>query len=166
MNRFVALSSLLPLLGCGSAPPPELPDRVEVNLPFDELDHDQQMAFMATRVTPQMRESFQGYDAERYANFGCATCHGEGAEERDFVMPSPDLLPLHPSGTPEQRAMVEEHPEMVRYMFNHVIPEMRELLGEAEYDAETGEGFSCYACHPHAGEGESVTAADTFPARM
>jgi hypothetical protein len=29
---------------------------------------------------------------------------------------------------------------------------MQTLLGAPDYDEETGEGFSCYACHPHAGD--------------
>lgn len=34
--------------------------------------------------------------------------------------------------------------------FNHIVPAMKTMLGAEDYDEETGEGFSCYTCHPHA----------------
>ncbi|MCZ7678181.1 MAG: hypothetical protein M5U28_05180 [Sandaracinaceae bacterium] len=67
-------------------------------------------------------------------------------------MPSPALPALYPTGSPEQHQMVREHGETVRFMFNRVLPPMQTLLGAADFDAETQQGFSCYACHPHAGE--------------
>jgi hypothetical protein len=30
---------------------------------------------------------------------------------------------------------------------------MQGLLGAEPFDAATGEGFSCYTCHPNGGEG-------------
>ena len=65
-------------------------------------------------------------------------------------MPNPDILVLHPTGSAEQKAMVEQHPKMVRFMFNHVLPTMQDLLGAPDYDEATKSGFSCYACHPSA----------------
>ncbi|MCB9634191.1 MAG: hypothetical protein H6721_18875 [Sandaracinus sp.] len=115
-----------------------------------EMSHDEKGRFMAEAVVPYMRELFREYDSERYASFGCATCHGREMSARGFEMPSPDLLALHPSGSPEQQAVVENHPRMTRFMFNHVVPAMRTMLGQEAYDAETGEGFSCYTCHPRA----------------
>lgn len=133
--------------------------------PWAEMTPEQKGQFMGAEVMPYMRDLFREYDAERYASFNCATCHGQNATERNFEMPNPDILPLHPSGTPEQRAMVEAHPRMVRFMFNHVVPAMREMIGAEEYDAETGEGFSCYFCHPHAEEGETASSATASLAR-
>lgn len=114
------------------------------------MDHAARSGFMASQVVPYMSELFQEYDADEYASFGCADCHGAGAAARDFAMPSPDLLALHPSGSLEQQAMVQEHPRMVRFMFNHVVPAMKTMLGAEDYNEETGEGFSCYTCHPSA----------------
>ena len=56
------------------------------------------------------------------------------------------------TGTPEQHQMVRDYPEMVRFMFNDVLPTMQTLGGAADFDDETGEGFSCYSCHPHSGD--------------
>lgn len=123
--------------------------------PWEEMTKEQKGQFMGEEVLPYMKELFAEYDAEEFGDMNCATCHGPDMQERGFEMPSPSLPPLHPSGTPEQRQMVEEHPTMVRFMFNHVVPAMRTMIGEEEYDAETGEGFSCYFCHPHA---EDVSA--------
>ena len=107
---------------------------------------------MAEAVLPYFRALFQEYDPERYADFGCGTCHGADMHERAFAMPNPELMPLHPSGTEEQRRMVEEHPRMVRFMFNHVVPAARAAVDGAPYDPETREGFGCFSCHPSAGE--------------
>jgi hypothetical protein len=77
-------------------------------------------------------------------------------QERNFAMPNPAIMPLHPTGTPEQLQMVEEQREMVTFMFQRVMPRMQELLGAEPYDATTGGGFSCYACHTRAGDDASV----------
>lgn len=125
--------------------------------PWAEMDHAARSGFMASQVVPYMSELFQEYDSEEYASFGCVDCHGAGAAARDFAMPSPDLLALHPSGSPEQQAMVQEHPRMVRFMFNHVVPAMKTMLGAEDYNEETGEGFSCYTCHPSAADDVEAT---------
>ncbi len=118
--------------------------------PWESMDAQARGAYMASDVLPYMRSLFQEYDAEEYGDFGCVDCHGASMVERNFEMPNPDILALHPSGSSEQQAMVESHPRMVRFMFNHVVPAMRRMIDAPAYDAETGEGFSCYYCHPHA----------------
>jgi len=105
---------------------------------------------MNDAVVPAMQPLWEAHDADRFASFGCETCHGESMVEREFALPNPDILPLHPTGSSEQRQMVADHPEMVRFMFNRVLPTMQKLLGASEYDASTKQGFSCYACHPAA----------------
>ena len=120
--------------------------------PWETMSHDDRAAWMFAEVMPRMRDRFQGFDAERYAGFGCATCHGPSPEERGFAMPSAALPALYPTGSPEQHQMVREYPEMVRFMFNDVLPTMQTLVGAPDFDEATGEGFSCYACHPHAGD--------------
>lgn len=119
---------------------------------WSELDHDARMAVMSTGVMPATRRLFQGFDAERYASVSCATCHGEQrAAAHDYRMPNPDLYPLFPTGTPEQAAMVNDHPEMVRFMHNHVVPDIQAILGADPYDPVAQTGFSCFSCHPHGG---------------
>jgi len=116
---------------------------------WSELGHDARMAVMSTEVMPAARRLFQGFDAERYASVSCATCHGEASAARhEYRMPNPDLYPLFATGTPEQAAMVRDRPEMVRFMHNHVVPEVQAILGAEAYDTEAQTGFSCFTCHP------------------
>jgi hypothetical protein len=103
---------------------------------------------MAREVLPRMAERFEEYDRERFSDFACQTCHGDDMVERGYEMPNPGILALHPTGSPEQQQMVTDHPEMVTFMYSHVRPLMQTLLGEPAYDEETGEGFSCFFCHP------------------
>ncbi|MCA9611855.1 MAG: hypothetical protein H6722_22530 [Sandaracinus sp.] len=108
-----------------------------------DMNHEQKGAYMRDVVTPQMRAMFQAFDAEHYADFGCATCHGENAREVGFHMPN-DLAPLNPANIP---AMFQsEHPGAV-FMTQQVWPKMVELLGAEPYNPETHEGFGCLGCH-------------------
>lgn len=120
--------------------------------PWADMALDERKAYMRDVVVPRMEPLFLAYDAERYAGFGCRTCHGAAARERNYAMPNPDLFTLHPSGTPEQKRVVEEREEAARFMFNAVTPTMRSLLGAAPYDAATGTGFVCFNCHPNGAE--------------
>lgn len=159
------------LLGCGAAPPD--PERPEAALPtppdaWTAMAHADRRAWMVSEVLPRMSELFAEYDGARYAGFGCASCHGRDARAHGFAMPSPALPALFPTGTPEQHQMVRDYPDGVRFMFNRVLPTMQTLLGAPDFDAATGEGFSCYACHPHAGDEGSTPirlqlAADEAP---
>jgi len=126
--------------------------------PWAEMDQAARAQYMGRVIVPYFRELFQEYDPERYASFGCATCHGSEMTERGFAMPNPDILELHPTGTPEQQQMAQDHPRMVRLMFNHVVPPMRHALQMDPYDPDTGEGFSCYTCHPAAETAEPEVA--------
>jgi hypothetical protein len=152
----LSLLLLTGLLGSCAAPTQEgIAETTPTETParrWSELDHDARMAVMSTEVMPATRRLFQGFDAERYATVSCATCHGEQrAAAHDYRMPNPDLYPLFPTGTPEQEAMVRDHPEMVRFMHNHVVPEIEAILGADVYDPTTQTGFSCFSCHPHGG---------------
>lgn len=147
---FVALGSL----GCGGAetPPAETANEHVIAgppKPWTEMDTNERRRYMAEHVLPTMAELFTDFDAERYADFSCTTCHGDNAGAVGFHMPN--RLPLlWPSGTPEQRRMVELQPDMARFMFNRVLPTMTQLLGQPAWNNEEKTGFSCFNCHPHA----------------
>ena len=130
---------------------------------WETMEHGDQMAWMDQEVRPRMATMFQEFDSERYAEFTCATCHGEGASEHGFAMPSNSLPALHATGTPEQQQMVSQYNSMIRFMFQRVLPTMQTLVGGAEYDEETQEGFSCYSCHPHAGDEGSTPLSLDMP---
>ncbi len=127
------------------------------------MEHGDRMGWMGQNVRPRMARMFGEFDSERYADFSCATCHGEGASSRGFAMPSHSLPALHATGTPEQQQMVSQYGEMVRFMFQRVLPTMQTLVGGADYDEETQEGYSCYSCHPHAGDEGSTPLSLDMP---
>jgi len=129
--------------------------------PWAELSMDERRAHMGRHVVPVMSELFAGYDAERFPDVSCGTCHGETAHERNFAMPNPDLPPLYPTGSIGQYQTVERFPDGARFMFSRVLPAMQTLLDAEEFDPATGEGFSCYGCHPHASDDDPLSAPAT-----
>lgn len=161
-TRRVALGVVVTLAmgGCGaSAPPEETRTTVaDEGKTWDQMSFDERRRYMARRVLPEMAALFEEYDAERFSGFGCESCHGEDMQARGFAMPNPEIMALHPTGTEEQRRMVEEYRPMVMFMFNRVLPRMQELLNAPPYDEATGTGFSCFACHPHAAEPSGTTS--------
>jgi hypothetical protein len=122
------------LLGCTSEAPT-----------WAELDFDERIAFMTTEVEPTMREIFQARDAQRWASFGCETCHGFEPETRDYAMPQVlGALPLE--NTLEVAEM--RNPEMTAFMLDDVFPVMAELVGEPKYNEQSEpNGFRCVRCH-------------------
>ena len=129
------------------APAPEPVDAASLPsppTPWDQMDSEAQAQWMYAEVVPRMSERFEDFDEDRYGGMDCATCHGPDPESRGFAMPSPALPPLPERGTPEAEALHAEHPEVIAFMAEEVVPTMRALLGK-------GEDFSCHSCHPHAG---------------
>lgn len=110
------------------------------NKSFDEMTSPEKMQHMKMVVKPKMALVFQEAAPEKYADFSCGSCHGPGAQEGDFEMPS-DALPALDDEE------MEEHPQITQFMKERVVPEMAALLGEEPYDRESGEGFGCYDCH-------------------
>jgi hypothetical protein len=104
-------------------------------------------------VVPKMKPLFQSFDAKKFAEFNCKTCHGEDAKDRKFKMPAPSIfaLPDTPAGF---GALMKEKPEWVKFMGEQVKPQMAALLGVKEMDPKKPEPgtFGCYACHPVKGK--------------
>lgn len=113
---------------------------------FDDMAPAARLKFMKEVVAPAMTTTFQAYDAEAYAEFSCATCHGPGAKDGNFAMPTADLPKL-----PQDVMQVKEaKPEVFAFMYEKVVPEMAAMLGEDVYNPETQQGFGCFACHMQA----------------
>ncbi len=152
-------------IACGGASPHDTSTAANVGdarpiapeKPWPLLGTRERKAHMDAHVMPVMEAHFRRHDPVRYASFSCDTCHGADMVERAFKMPNPSLLAMYPTGSAEQQQMVEEHPKMVKLMFNQVLPDMQALLGEGPFDTKTNTGFSCYACHPAAGPALSAS---------
>lgn len=129
---------------------PPMPENVQgPPRPWARMSHRDKERYMDNVVLPTMTALFQAYDSQHYARVTCATCHGENARRVHFHMPN--SLPALPAfGTEAAQRMMNEHPRMVRFMRERVVPVMARLLGETPYDPQTNRGFGCYDCHPRA----------------
>ena len=156
-STFVRLGCCVWLLtGCGGAQEADGPTAEETStggeeqssgstaeLAWEDMDRPQRLTFMQETVMPEMQAMFQEQDAERFADFGCATCHGDNMQEADFVMPN-GVAPLDPA---QLGAMFASEQPMAQFMTQRVWPRMAELLQEAPYDPQTNAGFGCLNCH-------------------
>lgn len=166
LTRVSALASALLACACATTPPtntasaePAAPalQAAPPEKPWAELSFEERKAHMRDAVVPVMTPLFLAHDEDRYANFGCRTCHGPDARAQNYAMPSPSLRTLFPSGSREQIETVEQHRAMAVFMFQRVTPTMRTLLGAPTYDADTGAGFTCFYCHPRGEPAEPLT---------
>ena len=115
---------------------------------FHDMNKQQRSKYMRDVVVPKMRPLFAQFDEKKFGKFGCGTCHGAGATDGSFKMPSAQLpeLPSTPDGF---EALGKKHPEMMKFMATTVKPEMAKLLGEKEMDPKnpSAGGFGCMSCH-------------------
>ena len=171
MSRTLLISSRLFALGlaaCGSSssrsaeptptpveatPAPEADDSPVVGPPqvaWKDMDKQQRGRYMVKVVMPTMEPLFKGFDAKRFADFTCATCHGKGVGDKSFKMPNPDILALPAPGKKEAFAPIyEKMPDMVNFMGGKVMPEMARLLGREPFDYKNPkpDAFGCLNCH-------------------
>ncbi|HEY6878904.1 MAG TPA: hypothetical protein VI299_12830, partial [Polyangiales bacterium] len=80
--------------------------------------------------------------------FECVPCHGENPEQRKYKMPSDHLSKVPVFGSADWKAM--ENSRIFKFMTLRVTPAMGKLLGEEPWNPATGEGYSCWGCHPKA----------------
>jgi mono/diheme cytochrome c family protein len=153
MKSFVLLVSLV-AAACGSKTPsttspgsgPATATAALPDVPFEKLDHDQRIQFMKEKVVPAMAPVFKQHDAKKYSEFGCKTCHGDGAEKGEFDMPFGGLPKLNFAD------MSKFKKEDLEWMGKDVKPAMAKLLQEAEYSDENPKGFGCLHCHTQEGK--------------
>lgn len=133
----LALGAVAPACKMGRAEVPE-----GATVAWSEMDASQRAHHMSAVVEPRMEAVFQGFDARRFADFGCETCHGAGAADGTYAMPSPDLPHLR-----ERmffREARKQHPEAARFMWKEVLPAMAESLG-VTYGPKGA--LDCDGCH-------------------
>ncbi len=156
MKRFVLVVCVLSLAAaCGSKSPTTtttpaagsaVATAVLPDVPFAKLDHDQQIQFMKEKVMPAMEPLFKQHDAKKYAEFGCKTCHGEGAEKGELDMPNAKLPKLNFAD------MSKFKKEDLEWMGKDIKPVMAKLLQETEYNEQNPKGFGCLHCHTAEGQ--------------
>lgn len=114
---------------------------------YEEMNFEQREVFMNDVVLPKMKEIFVKFDA-KYESMSCATCHGDGATDGSFAMPSPQV-PMLPSEEDFGEYMKDpEHARWAQFMLDEVWPQMADLLQVPMFDPATNTpGFSCSNCH-------------------
>jgi len=152
MKRMV-LSLALSVVACGAtqaaapASQPSTPATPESAGPAsapaawrDDMSKEEKGAFMKAKVAPRLGAVFQAADANRYAKFGCVTCHGP-----KFQTPK-DYLPKLTMKGGKITAFADK-PQVAQFMAQKVMPEMAAVLGKPPFDPATGKGFGCPGCH-------------------
>ncbi|MEI9949128.1 MAG: hypothetical protein WDO74_09135 [Pseudomonadota bacterium] len=104
------------------------------------MTKDQEVAFMKKNVVPEMGPVFKAYDAKRYAEFSCKTCHGP-----KFKLPK-DFLPKLTFKDGKLISPADE-PELAKFMAEQVLPHMATAMGMKPFDPATHTGFGCGGCH-------------------
>lgn len=152
MKRLATILVLL-VAACGSkAKGPTGPDHADhavaalPNVPFDQLDHEQRAQFMKEKVVPAFEPIFKQHDAAKFAEFGCKTCHGPGADKGEFDMPNAGLPVLNFAD------MSKYKKEDLEWMGKEVKPAMAKLLQQPEFEPEHPDpkAFGCLGCHTQA----------------
>jgi hypothetical protein len=115
---------------------------------WSDMDPTQKGKFMKAVVMPHMKQLFVEYDPKTFAEFSCATCHGEAAKERQFKMPNPDIFVL-PGDEAGFGKLMQDKPGWMKFMGEKVKPEMAKLLAVPEFDPKNPQagGFGCFNCH-------------------
>jgi hypothetical protein len=145
MTRLVALTIFVAACGGShgkaSAPAPAL---------WKDMNAEQRLAYMEKVVMPRAKQVFVEFDAERYKDMDCKTCHGPGADDRSFEMPNPAIKPL-PNSPEAFMALYAQDADVQRFtpfMSDKVEPMMGELLQMTVFDPKTDTGeLSCSTCH-------------------
>jgi hypothetical protein len=120
---------------------------------WKDMTKDQKMKFMKAVVNPKMKVTFQKFDPKAFEKFGCATCHGKDAKDREFKMPNPkaDIHPL-PDNGPEFQALMAKKPtwpKFAKFMGEEVNPQLAGLLNLPKFDPKKPDpnAFGCKNCH-------------------
>jgi hypothetical protein len=118
---------------------------------WKDMTYKQKRAYMKAAVMPTMKPVFQGFDADKFKDFTCATCHGKDGADRKFKMPSNDIHPLPNTAAAFEAKMKTEPtwPKWTKFMSGDVEPAMGKLLDLPVFDPKKPvEGaFGCAACH-------------------
>jgi len=112
---------------------------------WKDMTHDQKVELMKTVVMPKMGAVFKEFDAKKYAEITCATCHGPGAKEGKMQMPNAKLPKL--DRTNGFAKHMKKNEKVTKFMMEKVTGEMAAALGVPAFNPETKQGFGCGGCH-------------------
>jgi hypothetical protein len=130
--------------GSGSAAPAPAPMKPpEPAFDFDKLSHEDKMKFMKEKVLPPMRTAFQEFDAKKFKNFTCKTCHGKDPVKSKYKMPNAALPKLDFAALKAGK----QAPKMAEFMVKTIKPQMAKILEQPEYTEANPKGFGCLECH-------------------
>jgi cytochrome c553 len=160
MKRLLAV---VVLAACGSSAPKPTTPPPAAKLAWKDMNADQRFEYMKTSVLPAAKAKFQAFDATKYAELDCSTCHGDGAEDGSYEMPNPKIKAL-PATAQAFEAWIAQDADAKRYsdfMSSEIVPMMATLFDEPELDPKTApKGLSCPVCHTMEGDdagGKSAT---------
>lgn len=110
-----------------------------------EMNLEQRKLHMAEVVLPRATEVFRTWRPDRFARIDCSLCHGPGATEGNYGMPSIHLPRL--SGALLLGPEFEKYPDTTRLKLDRLVPVMSEALDLKRFSLITRRGFGCYSCH-------------------
>jgi hypothetical protein len=118
--------------------------------PWDSMNYEEKEWYMIGKVHPIMRQVFQTFNHDKYEGekFECVPCHGENPEAKKYKMPSDHLSKVPAYNSKEWKEM--ENARIFKFMTQRVTPAMGQVIGKEAWNPETGEGYSCWGCHPKA----------------
>ena len=156
MSRLTAVAlALLAACGGSHAKPTEPP----TPLVWKDLNLDQRKQFMKDVVMPKAKAVFVAFDAEKFKDMDCKTCHGPGVDDGSFELPNPAIRPLPNSaeGWTKIMATDADFQRYTPFMAEKVEPMMTDLLHLTPFDPATKTGeFSCMNCHQMVDENGQV----------
>ncbi len=114
-------------------------------LTWAEMNLQQRKTRMAAVVVPLAGAIFRSWRPERFGQIDCTLCHGRGATEGNFSMPTAHLPRL--SGELLLGPEFARYPDTTRLKLNRLVPGMAAALGLKEFSLVTRRGFGCYSCH-------------------
>lgn len=114
---------------------------------YEDMTFDERFAFMNDVVLPEMKKTFVAFDP-KFEAMTCATCHGSGAADGTYAMPTGDIPRLPPTEEEFYEYIKdEENAKWALWMQDTVWPQMADLLKVEMFSEENPTGFSCSNCH-------------------
>lgn len=130
--------------GCQNTRPVATP----ANDQWRHLSFEQRHSQMTFAVHPTLARRYQEFYGTEAPTLTCRSCHGEDAERVRYQIAYTPIEDLKPSRVRLLYLPDAEPSDEQRFKRDVITPLMADLLDVPAYDALTGNGFSCFGCHP------------------